>query len=76
MAESPLDFKSGLQEQDVQVDRCYCRPVEIQDADKLMEKTHLCIIVFLVKKEIAKFGGLKPFGLVFIKDIVSSALSQ
>ena len=30
----------------------------------------------LVRKKIAKFGGLEAFGLVFIKDFANSALSQ
>ena len=30
----------------------------------------------LVREKIAKFGGLKPFSLVFIKDFVNSAPSQ
>ena len=30
----------------------------------------------LVRKKVAKFGGLEAFGLVFIKDFANSALSQ
>ena len=30
----------------------------------------------LVRKKIAKFGGLEAFGLVFSKDFANSALSQ
>ena len=32
--------------------------------------------MYLVRKKIAKFGGLEAFGLVFIKDFANSALSQ
>ena len=32
--------------------------------------------MYLVRKNIAKFGGLEAFGLVFIKDFANSALSQ
>ena len=36
-------------------------------ADKLVRKLQLCILVNLVRKKIAKFGGLKPFGMFLSK---------
>jgi hypothetical protein len=32
--------------------------------------------VYLVRKKIAKFGGLKPLSLVFIKDFANFVASQ
>ena len=52
-----------------------CYPLKMYLEDNLVQKYRLCIIVYLVRKKIIKFGGLELFGLVFIKNFANSVAS-
>ena len=47
-------------------------PLEIRDADQLVGKYRLFIIVHFNRKKIAKTEGLRPSGLVFKDNFLNS----